>query len=197
MLCVLAAGAGGMVPDADRARAARIVAERDRPFRQPFTAFLWAISAGPSAGAERPELAGADPWSRALARAGSGHLHLFHGRMEEAALDLSAALAAFRSLGERWGTATTLTGLAGVSGALGDTGSALACADEALALFEELECWEDIADLLRERAELLRGAGQLVSARVDFERALAAARRAGTPAALAAARTALAACPPS
>ncbi|MFI6471857.1 BTAD domain-containing putative transcriptional regulator [Streptomyces sp. NPDC050516] len=197
VLCVLAAGAGGAVPDADRARAARIVAERDRPFRQPFTAFLWAISAGPSAGAERPELAGADPWSRALARAGSGHLHLFHGRMEEAALDLTAALAAFRSLGERWGTATTLTGLAGVSGALGDTGSALACADEALALFEELGCWEDIADLLRERAELLRGAGQLVSARVDFERALVAARRAGTPAALAAARTALATCPPS
>ncbi|MFI6050850.1 BTAD domain-containing putative transcriptional regulator [Streptomyces violascens] len=195
VLCVLAAGVGGAVPGAERARAARIVAERDRPFRQPFTAFLWAISAGPSAGAERPELAGADPWSQALARAGSGHLHLFHGRVEEATRDLSAALAAFRSLGERWGTATTLAGLAGVSGALGETGSALACADEALALFEELGCWEDVADLLRERAELLRAAGRLSAARGDFERALVAARRAGTPAALAAARAGLASCP--
>uniref|UniRef100_A0AAU2V7N5 Winged helix-turn-helix domain-containing protein n=1 Tax=Streptomyces sp. NBC_00003 TaxID=2903608 RepID=A0AAU2V7N5_9ACTN len=195
VLCVLAAGVGGAVPDADRARAARIVAERDRPFRQPFTAFLWAIAAGPSAGAERPELAGPDPWSRALARAGSGHLHLFHGRVEEASRALSGALVAFRVLGERWGTATTLAGLAGVSAARGDAEAALGCMDEALALFEELGCWEDISDLLRERAELLRGAGRLASARVDFERALVAARRAGTPAALAAARTALAACP--
>ncbi|MGW2815551.1 BTAD domain-containing putative transcriptional regulator [Streptomyces sp. NPDC001415] len=195
VLCVLAAGVGGAVPDADRARAARIVAERDRPFRQPFTAFLWAIAAGPSAGAERPELAGPDPWSRALARAGSGHLHLFHGRVEEASRALSGALVAFRVLGERWGTATTLAGLAGVSAARGDAEAALGCMDEALALFEELGCWEDIADLLRERAELLRGAGRLASARADFERALVAARRAGTPAALAAARTALAACP--
>ncbi|GAA2470818.1 BTAD domain-containing putative transcriptional regulator [Streptomyces mauvecolor] len=195
VLCVLAAGVGGAVPGAERARAARIVAERDRPFRQPFTAFLWAISAGPSAGAERPELTGPDPWTRALARAGAGHLHLFHGRVEEAARDLSAALAAFRSLGERWGTATTLAGLAGVSGALGETAAALACADEALVLFEELGCWEDVADLLRERAELLRGAGRLASARADFERALVAARRAGTPAALAAARSALSSCP--
>ncbi|WP_189961591.1 BTAD domain-containing putative transcriptional regulator [Streptomyces violascens] len=197
VLCVLAAGAGGAVPGAERARAARIVAERDRPFRQPFTAFLWAISAGPSAGAERPELTGPDPWTRALARAGAGHLHLFHGRVEEAALDLSAALAAFRSLGERWGTATTLAGLAGVSGALGDTEAALACADEALVLFEELGCWEDVADLLRQRAELLRGAGRLAAARADFERALVAARRAGTPAALAAARSSLSSCPAS
>ncbi|MFD9821471.1 BTAD domain-containing putative transcriptional regulator [Streptomyces violascens] len=195
VLCVLAAGVGGAVPGAERERAARIVAERDRPFRQPFTAFLWAISAGPSAGAERPELTGPDPWTRALARAGSGHLHLFHGRVEEAARDLSAALAAFRSLGERWGTATTLAGLAGVSGALGDTGAALACADEALVLFEELGCWEDVADLLRERAELLCEAGRLASARADFERALVAARRAGTPAALAAARAGLSSCP--
>ncbi|MGW1866453.1 BTAD domain-containing putative transcriptional regulator [Streptomyces mauvecolor] len=197
VLCVLAAGVGGAVPGAERARAARIVAERDRPFRQPFTAFLWAISAGPSAGAERPELTGPDPWTRALARAGAGHLHLFHGRVEEAARDLSAALAAFRSLGERWGTATTLAGLAGVSGARGETAAALACADEALVLFEELGCWEDVADLLRERAELLRGAGRLASARADFERALVAARRAGTPAALAAARSALSSCPTS
>ncbi|MFI6687949.1 ATP-binding protein [Streptomyces sp. NPDC050485] len=179
VLCVLAAGAGGTVPEADRARAARIVAGRDRAFGQPFTAFLWAIAAGPSAGAERPELVGADPWSRALARAGAGHLHLFHSRAEEAARELSAALAAFRELGERWGTATTLTGLAALSAAQGDPVAALARTGEALELLQEIGVWEDIADLHDQRAELLESLGDLAGGRQERERGAAAGRRAG------------------
>ncbi|MFJ8310528.1 MULTISPECIES: BTAD domain-containing putative transcriptional regulator [unclassified Streptomyces] len=179
VLCVLAAGAGGAVPEADRARAGRIVAGRDRAFRQPFTAFLWAIAAGPSAGAERPELVGDDPWSRALARAGAGHLHLFHSRIEDAARELSAALAAFRALGERWGTATTLTGLAGVSAAEGDPEAALARTGEALALLQEIGVWEDIADLHDQRAQILESIGDLAGAQQEMERAAAAGRRAG------------------
>ncbi|MFE9555870.1 BTAD domain-containing putative transcriptional regulator [Streptomyces sp. NPDC006703] len=179
VLCVLAAGAGGAAPGADLARAGRIVAQRDRAFRQPFTAFLWAISAGPSAAAERPELTGDDPWSQALARAGAGHLHLFHSRVEEASRDLSAALSAFRELGERWGTATTLTGLAAVLATQGDRETALARTGEALALFREIGVWEDIADLHVQRAELLEAMGDLAGAQQEREWARTAARRAG------------------
>ncbi|WP_329464728.1 BTAD domain-containing putative transcriptional regulator [Streptomyces sp. NBC_01431] len=179
VLCVLAAGAGGAASGADLARAGRIVAQRDRAFRQPFTAFLWAISAGPSAAAERPELTGDDPWSQALARAGAGHLHLFHSRVEEASRDLSAALSAFRELGERWGTATTLTGLAAVLAAQGDRETALARTGEALALFREIGVWEDIADLHVQRAELLEAMGDLAGGQQEREWARTAARRAG------------------
>ncbi|MEV5940596.1 BTAD domain-containing putative transcriptional regulator [Streptomyces sp. NPDC051994] len=179
VLCVLAAGAGGAAPGADLARAGRIVAQRDRAFRQPFTAFLWAISAGPSAAAERPELTGDDPWSQALARAGAGHLHLFHSRVEEASRDLSAALSAFRELGERWGTATTLTGLAAVLATQGNRETALARTGEALALFREIGVWEDIADLHVQRAELLEAMGDLAGAQQEREWARTAARRAG------------------
>ncbi|MEV5949087.1 BTAD domain-containing putative transcriptional regulator [Streptomyces sp. NPDC051993] len=179
VLCVLAAGAGGAAPGADLARAGRIVAQRDRAFRQPFTAFLWAISAGPSAAAERPELTGDDPWSQALARAGAGHLHLFHSRVEEASRDLSAALSAFRELGERWGTATTLTGLAAVLATQGNRETALARTGEALALFREIGVWEDIADLHVQRAELLEAMDDLAGAQQEREWARTAARRAG------------------
>ncbi|MEV8526682.1 BTAD domain-containing putative transcriptional regulator [Streptomyces sp. NPDC052000] len=179
VLCVLAAGAGGAASGADLARAGRIVAQRDRAFRQPFTAFLWAISAGPSAAAERPELTGDAPWSQALARAGAGHLHLFHSRVEEASRDLSASLGAFRELGERWGTATTLTGLAAVLAAQGDRETALARTGEALALFREIGVWEDIADLHVQRAELLEAMGDLAGGQQEREWARTAARRAG------------------
>ncbi|MFE4870942.1 BTAD domain-containing putative transcriptional regulator [Streptomyces sp. NPDC056682] len=174
VLCVLAAGAGGAASGADLARAGRIVAQRDRAFRQPFTAFLWAISAGPSAAAERrPLVAGARP------RTGAGHLHLFHSRIEEASRDLSASLGAFRELGERWGTATTLTGLAAVLAAQGDRETALARTGEALALFREIGVWEDIADLHVQRAELLEAMGDLAGGQQERERARTAARRAG------------------
>ncbi|MCZ0979953.1 hypothetical protein O1L60_15780 [Streptomyces diastatochromogenes] len=100
-LCVLAAGLreGEQVE-----RARRFLATSTTPLRQPYTAFLWSTSVGPLEGL----CLGDDPWSHALALVGRAHLTSSETLFEE-------ALAGFRSLGERWGTATALEGLAGLS----------------------------------------------------------------------------------
>ncbi|MFE7598647.1 ATP-binding protein [Streptomyces sp. NPDC057494] len=164
-LCVLAAGLreGGHV---DRARG--FLTSRTAPLRQPYTAFLWSTSVGPVEGLRL----GDDPWSRSLGLVGRAHLT---PEPAEAEALLAEALAGFRALGERWGTATALEGLAS------HARDPLPLLAEALALFEELGVAEDVVDLLRRRASVHEAAGDPESARSDRARATTTARRAGLP----------------
>ncbi|MFF9852756.1 BTAD domain-containing putative transcriptional regulator [Streptomyces litmocidini] len=161
-LCVLAAGLreGEHV---DRAR--EFLVARTAPLRQPYTAFLWSTSIGPLKGLRM----GDDPWSRALGQV--GHAHLTSSK----AL-FAQALAGFRALGERWGTATALEGLAA------HTAEPLPLLAEALELFESLGVAEDVVDLLHRRAAVHEAAGDATSAAADRARAADTARRAGLPA---------------
>ncbi|MFF0476774.1 ATP-binding protein [Streptomyces sp. NPDC004284] len=161
-LCVLAAGLreGEHV---DRAR--RFLVARTTPLRQPYTAFLWSTSMGPLEGL----LLGDDLWSRSLVLVGHAHL-------TSSETLFAQALTGFRTLGERWGTATALEGLAGLSA------DPLPLLAEALALFEELGVAEDVVDLLRRRAAVHEAAGDHDAAAADRARATETAHRAGLPA---------------
>ncbi|WP_281288056.1 AfsR/SARP family transcriptional regulator [Streptomyces roseicoloratus] len=152
-------------------RARDLLVTRTEPLRQPFTAFLWATAVGPEERLPVPD----DPWSRALDLVGQGHLALARGDRETAERTLTAALAGFRALGDRWGTATALEGLAGLSP------EPLPLLAEALGLFESLGVAEDIVDLLGRRATVHEAAGDPDSAAADRTRAAETARRAGLP----------------
>ncbi|MGW8768538.1 ATP-binding protein [Streptomyces sp. NPDC055815] len=162
-LCVLAAGLreGEHV---DRARG--FLAAGTAPLRQPYTAFLWSTSVGPVEGLRL----GDDTWSRSLGLVGRA---LLTPAPTEAEPLLREALAGFRALGERWGTATALEGLAGLSA------DPLPLLGEALELFEELGVAEDVVDLLRRRATVHETSGDREAAESDRTRAERTARRAG------------------
>ncbi|MEF9883471.1 ATP-binding protein [Streptomyces sp. P9-A4] len=162
-LCVLAAGVRDGV-HVERAR--EFLRARTSPLRQPYTAFLWSTAIGPLDGIRL----GDDPWSRALGLVGRAHLTTVPAEAEALLTD---ALAGFRALGERWGTATALEGLAALSD------RPLSLLAEALALFESLGVAEDVVDLLLRRAALHEAAGAPESATSDRTRARDTAHRAG------------------
>ncbi|MFJ7960187.1 ATP-binding protein [Streptomyces sp. NPDC096319] len=162
-LCVLAAGLReGEHVD----RAAAFLRARTAPLRQPYTAFLWSTSVGPLEGLRL----GDDPWSRALGLVGRAHLTTVPAEAEAL---LTEALAGFRALGERWGTATALEGLAA------HARDPLPLLAEALELFECLGVAEDVVDLLLRRATLHETSGNASSAATDRARAHETSRRAG------------------
>ncbi|MFJ2936560.1 ATP-binding protein [Streptomyces sp. NPDC087219] len=164
-LCVLAAG----LREGERVeRAAGFLRARTAPLRQPYTAFLWSTSIGPMQGLRL----GDDLWSRSLGLVGRAHLTTAPAEAEAL---LTEALTGFRTLGERWGTATALEGLAALSA------DPLPLLAEALALFEALGVAEDAVDLLRRRAAIHEAAGDPESAVADRVRATATARQAGLP----------------
>ncbi|MFK0228372.1 BTAD domain-containing putative transcriptional regulator [Streptomyces sp. NPDC090303] len=162
-LCVLAAG---LREGAHVERARGFLTTGTAPLRQPYTAFLWSTSVGPVEGLRL----GDDPWSRSLALV--GRAHLTPGPAEAEAL-LTEALAGFRALGERWGTATALEGLAA------HARDPLPLLAEALSLFEELGVAEDVVDLLLRRAAVHEAAGDTESATWDRHRAARTAHGAG------------------
>ncbi|MFB7588365.1 BTAD domain-containing putative transcriptional regulator [Streptomyces sp. NPDC056169] len=169
-LCVLAAGLreGGPVE-----RAREFLGSRTAPLRQPYTAFLWSTTVGPVEGLRL----GDDPWSRSLALVGRAVLMTATGHGEDvrptAEALLTEALAGFRALGDRWGTATALEGLAALSP------DPLPLLAEALALFASLGVAEDVVDLLHRRAAVHEAAGDPTAAAADRARAADTARRAG------------------
>ncbi|MEU0399494.1 BTAD domain-containing putative transcriptional regulator [Streptomyces sp. NPDC006197] len=128
----------------------------------------------------------AEPWARATARYVSGFGPLGEGDTASAERAFTTAVEGFRSLGDRWGTALALDALAGLAGGRGDLARAVALTDEALALTEQVGALEDSADLLVNRGDQRLGRDP-VSARADYDRATALARRAGSSTGLAAA----------
>ncbi|WP_019631994.1 BTAD domain-containing putative transcriptional regulator [Actinomadura atramentaria] len=199
--CLLLA-AGESLPDpawaAHRAAAADVLAG-PRTGRYPFLPMRWLMAA---AGAEDTSLdaayallaaerAAADPWARAAAHLTSGYPALAAGEHTAAEREFTDAVELFRAVGDRWGTALALDALAGLAGLRGDTARAVALTDEALLLADALAAVEDRADLLVNRGDY-RAADDPAGARADYEEAALVARRAGSPAYVAAARRGLA-----
>ncbi|MPZ29044.1 MAG: AfsR/SARP family transcriptional regulator [Micromonosporaceae bacterium] len=202
-LCVLVAGLGGpggpAAPAAVWSSGALLTRPEGLP-RHPFLLFLSAVASGPPEPgtdgidlllAKAEQLAGADPWLRALSPIGTGLARMLTGQLAAAERDLTAALAGFRALGERWGMMLALSGLADVAGWRGEPAAAIAPMDEALRLAGELGSTVDMADLLRARGSGRVQAGDAAGARADFQQAGELARRAGAPEVRAAAQLGL------
>ncbi|MEV8632980.1 BTAD domain-containing putative transcriptional regulator [Streptosporangium sp. NPDC051023] len=218
VLCALAAAASDIGQEAwerHRLTAESIVADPDQPHRYPVVTFLWPMI---NAGAGDPGVAlsviargraSSDPWERAVVHLLWGYPQLAGGEPALAEHEFASAVGAFRTLGERWGTALTLDALAGLAAMCGDPEKAILLTDEALALTEELGATEDLLDLLCNRADYHVRTAQavppkappsqagparddpagtaLARARADYERAAELARRAGSLTYLAAA----------
>ena len=122
---------------------------------------------------------GADPWVVAT-------LHLLRGMAAENGgdpagqrADLAEAYARFRALGERWGLAASLNGLASVALGDGDAAAALRLHDEALSLLREINATEDAAETQMFRAALIARLGDAQQARALLEEVLESGRRSG------------------
>jgi predicted ATPase/DNA-binding SARP family transcriptional activator len=120
-----------------------------------------------------------DPWTRAAQQMFRGHLAINSGQIEQAAPDLTMALAAFRAAGDRWGMIVSLTGLAEVALARGRPAEAIKALEEARGCTSEEFAgpWGEAMriQLGRARARL----GDADGARAEFGRGVAVAARTG------------------
>jgi predicted ATPase/DNA-binding SARP family transcriptional activator len=86
-----------------------------------------------------------DPWVLGVARVMRAHVRLNAGQShEEAETDFRTGLAAFRSVGERWGMSFTLCSLANLVAWRGEFAEAVRYYEEANQLFAELVTNEDL-----------------------------------------------------
>ncbi|MBF9134689.1 AfsR/SARP family transcriptional regulator, partial [Plantactinospora sp. S1510] len=86
-----------------------------------------------------------DPWIQAVSRMFHAHAELNMGRPDERPeADMLLALDRFRSMGERWGTAYTLSALADLAGRRGEHERAARFHAEAVALMREVGAAEDL-----------------------------------------------------
>jgi hypothetical protein len=93
------------------------------------------------------------------------------GRLDWAESDCREALAAFRAMGEAWGTAAVLIQLAEFARLRGDHAAAVAALEEASALGKQLGAWGDLSHIGGKLAAVRLRAGDLAGARADLERA--------------------------
>ncbi|MBA2897501.1 BTAD domain-containing putative transcriptional regulator [Nonomuraea soli] len=161
-------------------RAAAIIRGARTPFRHPFVVAMFGMLAGPF-DSDNHTLLDSEPWTRALNRLGRALLQAMGGDPAGAERELEAVLAAFRTLGERWGVAQGLDGLAMVATWRGQWRRARELRGEALVLLEELGALEECGDILVRRAEALVREGDLKGAADDYRRADELFRKAGQP----------------
>jgi predicted ATPase/DNA-binding SARP family transcriptional activator len=127
-------------------------------------------------------LADPDPWIAATARVVRAHLELNFGRQHtQAELDFRQALAGYRQLGDRWGTAFALSSLAALLSWRGEFGAAADQLDEGLRLLAELDVAEDAVQYRVRLAQLRWLLGDRDAARTEMARARRDARRVGLP----------------
>ncbi|MDA0637864.1 BTAD domain-containing putative transcriptional regulator [Nonomuraea sp. MCN248] len=157
------------------------------PARLEFLTLLLSMFTGPppdvSTVADLRELTATmnmSPWSTALTGCGYGFLLQFGGRPGSALAEFERSLAAFRAMGERWGTMLALSALADLAGDQGDHATALVRAEEALEVARELGAPADVAEGLCRRADALARTGELERARVTYETAADLSRRIGS-----------------
>lgn len=117
-----------------------------------------------------------DPWLRAMGLLYRASYSSTLGRLDATTeTDCAAALAEFRKLGEKWGTAITLTQLAEFAELRADHTAAIAELTEAAALGRELGSWGDLSYIDGKLAIIRARAGDLAYARVELGRAERAA----------------------
>ncbi|MGN9838753.1 BTAD domain-containing putative transcriptional regulator [Nonomuraea sp. H19] len=120
------------------------------------------------------------PWQQAMAFAGAGFVLDALGRTEEALALFGRSLAAFKTIGERWGTVLVLSGLGHLHQMQRDYPTAYALADEALATARELGAKTEIAEALCQRGDALLGLADAEGARADYTLAAEVSRRNGS-----------------
>ena len=118
-----------------------------------------------------------DPWV-------GGMLHLMRGMAAENAGDLATqrrdlqeARRRFAQIGERWGLSATLSALAAMAMADGDTTEAMHLQDQALTLLREINAADDAAQVQMMRAFALARTGAMQEARALMESILESGRR--------------------
>ncbi|MET7671351.1 BTAD domain-containing putative transcriptional regulator [Micromonospora luteifusca] len=89
------------------------------------------------------QLSHPDSWTRAMLRLMRAFLQANHGNIGGARDDLLAAVDGFRTLGERWGWAMSLTWLAHAHTTLGDVSGAVRALEESIRLMRELDADDD------------------------------------------------------
>ena len=112
-----------------------------------------------------------DPWVRAAVPLLRGTFGSMLGRMDWAESDCRDALAAFRALGEAWGTAAVLIQLAEFARLRGENAAAVAALEEAGTLGQQLGAWGDLSHIGGKLAAVRLRLGDLAGARADLEQA--------------------------
>jgi len=123
-------------------------------------------------------------WVGGLARVIRGQVSLNQGGLaDQAEADFRAAVAAFEGLGERWGLAMAVSGLAQIEEWRGEQAAAAAHYQQAAGLAEELGTTEDETQFRLQLARVLWRAGgsDRDRARAELARALHDAQRLGWP----------------
>ncbi|MFH8385483.1 BTAD domain-containing putative transcriptional regulator [Kitasatospora sp. NPDC018058] len=156
-------------------------------------ALLLAMAGPPDAVGATAERFGEHPdrWMRAAAQLVLGRIELGAGRIGCAEHCLRTAVDGFRALGDRWGLAMALVTLAALLSVTGAADEALAALAEAGERDAEMGGSGEAPLSLLLSGRLRARCGEPAAARVDLERALAAAERARDPHLQAAARYAL------
>lgn len=106
-----------------------------------------------------------DPWTQAMARLMRGHFAVNLGRPESAVYFLNDARDRFAAMGDRWGRASAISGLAELLMYTADFDGALVAVDEALVLLYELQAEDEIPQLLVRRGMIHARAGDIEAAR--------------------------------
>ncbi|MDI1291024.1 MAG: AfsR/SARP family transcriptional regulator, partial [bacterium] len=133
-----------------------------------------------------------DPWIRAAVRMLRGLFSENAGDPASLRADLTLALEEFTALGERWGRATTLAGLAGVMVTEGDVDEALAAYEEAHDLLIEIDASDDLAFMRIRIAQARLRNGDIDRARAELLEVVASTEKSGAMEQRAFALTALA-----
>jgi predicted ATPase/DNA-binding SARP family transcriptional activator len=110
-----------------------------------------------------------DPWTQAMVRLMRGHFSVNLGHPDEAVRYLSDARDRFVAMGDRWGRASSISGLAELYTYQREFDSALAAVDEALELLRDLRATDEIPQLLVRRGTIFARAGQPDRARRVME----------------------------
>jgi predicted ATPase/DNA-binding SARP family transcriptional activator len=126
-------------------------------------------------------LDGRDEWARASVRMFRANLAENNGDVDGMRADIELALAEFRRIGERWGMASTLRGLAMLHTLDGRLDDAVDAYLEALRLAAELNSREDEGFLLGRLADVELRRGNIVAARRYVLQARATAEEHGAP----------------
>ncbi|HET9139354.1 AfsR/SARP family transcriptional regulator [Actinophytocola sp.] len=129
-----------------------------------------------------PLLDDEDPWVAAQARLNRGRtlVNLGHPHAEARA-DIEASLAAFRAIGERWGTSYALTVLADLLAQDGDLTAALGYYDQAIVVLTEIGTSEDVLMMRARQAQLRWLLGDPVGSAAAIAEAELVAARTGWP----------------
>ena len=193
LLAVLHAAGSANPAEVERAQNAT-----GRRFQRPVTVLLWSFVLGPFQPARlvtdvlaANERSG-DAWGRAAVQLCRGYPSLAEDDPAGSERALQNALARFRLIGDRWGSALALDALADLAANSSRAELAVDLLGQALAIADELGTDERAALVLCRRGDLRLGLGDPAAARADYTRALELGLKAGLPETSAAARIGLA-----